>query len=270
VRHDVDVSRPFISRLERYASIDSTQRVVREWLEAGDPGVCVAVADEQTAGRGRQGRSWVAPSGAALLVSVGLRPRGLHLRHGWRLAATMGLAMVDAAEDVAGPPLGRLWLKWPNDIVADGDHGRLLKVAGVLGETAADDDLVASAVIGVGINADWRAADFPPDIAGDMTSLRELAGDRPVDRDVLLDAWLGRLEAGIHALDAGAFDSDAWSALQVTTGREVEVEMGDRRLSGRAIGVDTESGALLVESDGSTVPIDSGEVVRCRVAPPAS
>jgi BirA family biotin operon repressor/biotin-[acetyl-CoA-carboxylase] ligase len=268
---DVGVSHhPFISRLELFTSVDSTQRVVRAWLDAGDPGVCVAVAHEQTAGRGRQGRSWVAPPGAALLLSVGLRPRGLHLRHAWRLAAVAALAMADAAEQVAGLHDGTLWLKWPNDIVADGDDGRLLKVAGVLGETAPDDDLVASAVIGIGVNADWQASRFPVEIGRGMTSLRELAGDRPVDRDVLLDAWLGRLDVGILALDAGAFDADAWSALQVTTGREVEVEMGDRRLAGRAVGVDTESGALLVESDGSTVSIDSGEVVRCRVVRRAS
>ena len=267
----VDVSHhPFISRLERFTSVDSTQRIVREWLDAGDPGVCVAVADEQTAGRGRQGRSWVAPPGAALLVSVGLRPRGLLLRHGWRLAAIAAMAMAQAAGQVAGLREGMLWLKWPNDIVAEGDHGRLLKIAGVLGETVADGDHVASAVIGIGVNAGWQASRFPEEIAHGMTSLRELAGGRPVDRDVLLDAWLGRLETGIRALDAGAFDAHAWSALQVTTGRAIEVELGDGRLSGRAFGVDTESGALLAESEGSIVSIDSGEVVRCRVEPHAS
>ena len=77
------------------------------------------MADEQTAGRGRLGRSWVAPSGAALLLSLGFRPSYLAPDRLWRLAAVVALAMADAAEDVAGLPVGTLRLKWPNDIVVD-------------------------------------------------------------------------------------------------------------------------------------------------------
>jgi BirA family biotin operon repressor/biotin-[acetyl-CoA-carboxylase] ligase len=256
---------PFVSRLERLDSVDSTQRIVREWLDAGIPEVCVAVADVQTAGRGRQGRGWSAPPGTALLCSAGFRPRGLLLRHAWRLAATCSLAMIDAAEAVAGLRDGTLWLKWPNDVVADAPDGRLVKVAGVLGEAVAADERVASAVVGVGINTEWRAADFPLHLAGSMTSLHELSGGRPVDRDVLLDAYLDRLEPRYEALLGGHFDSGGWSTRQRTTGRRVDVDLGGRRVDGVASGVDPDSGALLVETDHGTVPIASGEVVRCRI-----
>lgn len=255
----------FPERMERFASVDSTQRIVREWLDAGTRGVCVAVADEQTAGRGRQGRAWTAPRGAALLVSAGFTLRALRLRHAWRLAALVALAMIDAAEEVAGLPAGALWLKWPNDIVSLGPEGRLLKLAGVLGETVADGDAVASAVIGIGVNADWAAADFPPDLAPTMTSLRELSGGRAIDREALLQAWLAGLASGTRVLESGVFDAEAWSPRQVTTGRRVEVDLGGSRIEGLATGVDAETGALLLVSDGQRLVIDSGEVVRCRV-----
>lgn len=258
----------FVSRLDRFGAIDSTQRVVREWLNEGTPEVCVAVADEQLGGRGRNDRSWSAPSGAALLVSAGFTPTPVPPPQGWRLGATSALAMLDAAEEVAGLRDGTLWLKWPNDLVAEGADGRLLKVAGVLGETSIDRARLTGAVIGVGVNCDWERTRFPDELAHAMTSLHEVSGGRPVDRDVLLEAWLHRLEPRTEALYGGAFDAGAWSVRQRTTGRQVELELGDGRIEGRATGVDPLTGALLVEVDGRPTAIDSGEVVRCRVMQP--
>lgn len=257
----------FPVRLERFRAVDSTQRVVRAWLEAGQEEVAVAVAGYQTAGRGRMGRDWVAPPGAALLLSVGFRPAELAAEHAWRLAAVVSLAMRDAAEAVAGLKDGTLWLKWPNDIVADAADGGLRKVAGVLGESAANDRRVESAVIGIGVNTDWNMRDFPWAIAPTMTSLRELGGKRPIDNDQLLEAFLDRLEPRYEALQAGQFDAGGWSAAQRTTGRTVVVDAGDRTVTGEGTGVDPDSGALLVRPEGGSTAesIDSGEVIRCRV-----
>ncbi|MFN8619474.1 MAG: biotin--[acetyl-CoA-carboxylase] ligase [Chloroflexota bacterium] len=257
---------PFPARLERLASVGSTQHVVRAWLDAGQPEVAVAVADVQTAGRGRQGRTWTAPPGAALLASVGFRPSFLPAGEAWRLGAIVALAMLDAAEEAGGLRDGTLWLKWPNDLVADGPDGRLLKVAGVLGETALGASGIESAVVGIGVNAGWRAADFPAELAGSMTSLFELSGGRPIERDALLEAWLDRLEPRYEALRAGRFDAGGWSARQRTTGHRVEVDAGEEHLAGQAMGVDPASGALLLElPDGSSRAIGSGEVTRCRI-----
>lgn len=256
---------PFPSRLEKFRAVDSTQRVVRDWLDAGSPEVAVAVAAYQTAGRGRQGREWLAPPGAGLLLSAGFRPNRLSARHAWRLAATVALAMRDAAEETAGLKDGTLWLKWPNDLAADGPDGRLAKVGGVLGESVTDDQRVESAVIGVGVNTDWEAAKFPWALAGTMTSLSEMTG-RPIDNDVLLDAFLARLEPRYEALEAGRFDAAGWSVTQRTTNRRVSVALPDRSIYGRATGVDPDTGALLVlPDDGPPVAVDSGEVVRCRL-----
>jgi BirA family biotin operon repressor/biotin-[acetyl-CoA-carboxylase] ligase len=257
----------FPARIERFRAVDSTQRVVREWLDEGQAEVAVAVADHQTSGRGRQGREWLAPPGAGLLLSVGFRPGKLAAGHAWRLAAIVALAMRDAAEEAAGLKDGTLWLKWPNDLVAEGPRKSLVKVGGVLGDTVSAGERVESAVVGIGINTDWKAATFPWSLAASMTSLRELSGGRPIDNAELLDAFLARLEPRYEALRAGQFDAAAWSGQQVTTGRHVVVTLGDEGISGTASGVEPESGALLVDlDDGSTRSIDSGEVIRCRVS----
>ncbi len=126
----------FLTRHERFASVGSTNDVVRGWLADGAQEVCLAVSDEQTAGRGRGGRQWVGPSGAALLLSLGFRPTWLAPDQVWRLAAIVSLAMAEAAEETAGLAAGTVGLKWPNDLViATGATGELRKVAGVLGET---------------------------------------------------------------------------------------------------------------------------------------
>jgi biotin-(acetyl-CoA carboxylase) ligase len=173
--------------------------------------------------------------------------------------------MLDGAEEAAGLPDGTLWLKWPNDIVAERLDGPLLKVAGVLGESVSSGELTESAVVGIGINTDWRATDFPPDLAPQMTSLRELSNGRPIDNDALLDALLARLEPRYESLTGGRFDAAGWSTRQITTGRQVEVEVGDRMIVGTATGVDPESGALLMDAGNGQMEIDSGEVVRCRI-----
>ena len=200
---------PFLARREHLARVGSTNDVVRDWLAAGTPEVCLLVADEQTAGRGRDGRVWVAPPDAALLVSLGFRPTWLAPAQVWRLAAIASLAMAEAAETAAGLPAGTVRLKWPNDLVIamrdESGPGGVRKLAGVLGETAGLGTDDPRAVIGLGINVDWAAADFPTDLAATMTSLRELAGRR-IERDDLLTVFEAYLEPRIGALRAGRFD----------------------------------------------------------------
>ena len=257
----------FISRLQRFETVASTQAVVRGWLDAGTEQVCLAVADEQTAGRGRMGRVWLAPRGRALNASLGFRPAGLGIAHGWRLPAVVSMAMVEAATGLLGPTADRIALKWPNDIVAV-HHGRLLKLAGVLAEGVPAGDRVDISVVGLGINVDWPRSAFPADLAESMWSLSEAAGGRRVDRDALLGAWLARLEPLYAALCDGTFDADRWMALQVTTGARVEVDQGQGIVRGIAVGVDGETGALMLQREpgDALARIDYGDVVHCRLA----
>ncbi len=256
----------FPARLERFGAVDSTQAIVAAWLASGVPDPCVAVADQQRAGRGRHGRTWTAPPGTGLLVSIGFRPAYLSPRDAWRLGAIVALAMLEAAEEVAGLRDGTLGLKWPNDLVADGPDGALRKVAGVLGETTAEGAELATVVVGIGVNVEWAERDFPPDLARSMTSLSALGGGRPVDRDALLGGFLGRLESRLEALRDGRFDAGGWSARQRTTGRRLTVEVGGREIDGTGDGVDPATGALLLATADGMLAIDAGEVIRCRVA----
>lgn len=279
---DAAGTRPFLSRQERFASVGSTNDVVRAWLADGTPEVCLAVADEQTAGRGRAGRTWVAPAGAALLLSAGFRPGWLAPDRVWRLAGIVSLAMADAAEEVAGLPDRAIRLKWPNDLVVETVDGRAVagpwrvgdderevrKLAGVLGETDGLGGGDPRAVVGLGINAGWPADTFPSELAASMTSLAAASGGRPVDLALLLDAFLGRLEARTAALRAGRFDVADWTDRQLTTGRTVRLEGGDRGSETvRAIGVDPLSGAIVVVDalePGGERSVLSGEITHLR------
>ncbi len=281
-----------LSRVERFSSVGSTNDEVRAWLADNTPEVCLAVADAQTAGRGRFDREWISPPGAALLLSLGFRPTWLEPDRAWRLAATVALAMGDAAQDTAGLPIGSVRLKWPNDLVieAAGPNAlltgeltageaaariagplELRKVAGMLGETDGLGTEDPRVVVGIGINADWERADFPPDIAHSMTSLREASGGRPIDRGELLESFLDHFEGRLDALRAGYFDIAEWHRRQATTGRMVTLQAGDGSASEPqlAVGVDASSGALVLEdasADGGERRIHAGEVIRVRLA----
>jgi BirA family biotin operon repressor/biotin-[acetyl-CoA-carboxylase] ligase len=260
----------FIARRERFGSVPSTNDIVREWLVAGTPEVCLAVADEQTAGRGRAGRSWIAPSGAALLLSLGFRPEYLTADRLWRLGATVALAMADAAEEVGGLPMRSVKVKWPNDLVSPDrtTPAGFRKFAGILGESEGAGSADPVAVVGIGTNTDWARADFPAALEDSMTSLRELARGRPVHSAALLDAFLLRIEARVDALRGGYFDVEGWHERQITTGRDVRVDMPDGTVvQGRAVGVDGSSGGLLVDDGAGERELLAGEVARLRLEP---
>jgi len=259
---------PFISRQERLPSVGSTNDVVRAWLDDGTPEVCLAVADEQTAGRGRDGRRWQAPPGAALLTSLGFRPTWLDPDRTWRLAAITSLAMADAAEEVAGLKDQSVRLKWPNDLVIEAD-GQVRKLGGVLGETAGLGGRDPRAIIGLGINVDWLAEDFPAELAGSMTSLR-VASSRPVELPDLFAAFIDRVETRTIALRAGHFDVADWTSRQLTSGRPVRLDLPDgSSLDTRALGVDTGSGGLVIEDLAAPAgerTILTGEIQHLRLS----
>jgi BirA family biotin operon repressor/biotin-[acetyl-CoA-carboxylase] ligase len=274
------VTTAFLARQERFALVDSTNDIIRGWLSEGTPEVCLAVADEQRAGRGRDGRRWVAPPGAALLLSLGFRPTWLPPDRVWRLGATVSLAMADAAEEVAGLPDGAIRLKWPNDLVIETVDGvvpvppqqadEVRKVAGVLGESEGLGTEEPRVVVGLGLNTAWAASDFPRDLAETMTSLQAASRGRPIDHVALLDAFLGRLEARIEALRGGRFDVGDWTARQLTTGRAIELWQPDGRIvRTSALGVDAGTGALVVadpETREGERQVLVGEIRHVRLA----
>jgi BirA family biotin operon repressor/biotin-[acetyl-CoA-carboxylase] ligase len=218
---------------------DSTNARARELALAGAPGGLVVTAAEQSAGRGRQGRSWFAPPGTALLYSALLRPLGDRPL----LPLAVPLAVCDAAEALAPVSCG---VKWPNDVWI-GER----KLAGVLIESRAGDD--GWAVIGVGMNVAVPAEAFPAELEATATSLSAAVDADPRVSDALreLNAALGRwVDAAPEQILAGFRARDALE------GRRVAWDGG----AGTVFGID-DSGHLLVDSDSSgRVTLGAGEV----------
>jgi BirA family biotin operon repressor/biotin-[acetyl-CoA-carboxylase] ligase len=222
--------------------LDSTNRWLLDEARQGAPEGVVAVADHQTAGRGRLGRNWDSPAGASLLCSVLLRP-DLPLDRLHLAVAAVALAGRAAARDVAGVEAG---IKWPNDLLV-GD-GR--KLAGVLAEA----DLPA-VVVGIGMNVTWA----PPGGACLVASAGAGAG---VSRDALLDSLLDRLGRLVGEGDWAAVAS-AYRAACVTLGQAVRVELTDETFTGVAADVSDE-GHLLVDVGMCLRTVAAGDVIHLR------
>lgn len=237
-------------RVEHHPEIGSTSDRVREALAAGEGDGLAVVADRQTAGRGRMGRSWLSPAGTNLLVSVGLRV-DIPAERAWWLAAASALAVRKAVK-----PVAELWIRWPNDLVtADG-----LKVAGLLTETQVEGDWVTGGVLGIGINVNWQRAAMPPDIAPGATSLADLAGS-PADRMALLADLLAALEDEVRRVEAGDSPRARFQAASWLTGRAIEVETPAGRLSGVA-GPIADDGGLVLDGPSLQTTVSVGEVIR--------
>lgn len=233
-----------------FAEIDSTNRYLLDEAGAGAPAGLVAVADVQTAGRGRLGRRWEAPRGASLLVSVLLRPS---LEVGRLHLATVA-AGVAAAQAVRGLAGIHATLKWPNDlVVAD------RKLAGVLAESLPGPALV----VGMGLNVSWES--FPPELADTATACN-LENDSDVAIADLLVAWLRELDLLLHSLasDGGAALRGAYMALSATVGRRVRVELAERFFEGDAVGIDDDGHLIVQRGDGIRETVAAGDVVSLR------
>jgi BirA family biotin operon repressor/biotin-[acetyl-CoA-carboxylase] ligase len=215
-------------------SCESTQLLVDTSLPEG----ALVVADQQTAGRGRLGRSWEAPPGTALLCSLLLKPPPE--RHPPELSLVAGVAVADALELSVGLAIQ---LKWPNDVML-----RRRKVAGCLAE--AHDGAV---VLGIGVNVNQTRSELP-DGAG---SLRTLTGQE-WDREELLATLLRALELRYGAWLEGGLDAvyEGLSPRDFLRGRHVSVN----GTSGVAVKIDRQ-GRLEVDVDGRIVSVESGQVV---------
>ena len=246
--------------VEFHAEIASTNDRAREALtEPGGEGIAV-VADLQTAGRGRRGRTWISPAGANLLFSVAWRP-AIAPRLAGLLGGSAGLAVRDACATLV--PDAGLAIRWPNDVV-DRD-GR--KLAGLLVETALESGELAEAVVGIGINVNWLPAEMPPEI-GSVTSLQVLLGS-PIDRVALLGNVLGALDAEIVGLERGESPLPRLRSASWLDGREVEIDTGTATITGRVAGI-ADDGSLLLDADVGRLALSVGEVARVHEAIPAT
>jgi BirA family biotin operon repressor/biotin-[acetyl-CoA-carboxylase] ligase len=214
----------------------STNDRARALAVAGAPHGTLVTTGLQTAGRGRQGRTWTTPPGRALLMSLVLRAPDRMLP----LAAAVAVA------ETAGPDA---MIKWPNDVLLDGR-----KVAGILAEARPQDGW---AVLGMGINVALRPDDFPEELRASAGSL----GLEPRDVEGFLERLLATLERTL-ALEPATL-LDAWRARDALYGREVAWADG----SGRAGGIDGDGRLVVALPDGGRTALEAGEV---HLRPPAA
>ena len=235
------------------SEVDSTNTYVRDRARRGAPAGLVAVADHQTAGRGRLDRRWESPPGANLLASVLLRPdcgaEDVHL-----CAGAVALAGVDACREVAGvEPV----LKWPNDLLLGG-----AKLAGVLAEAEFAGADLSAVVVGIGINVAWPG---PAEAIG--TCLDDAGRTaQPVERRVLLDRLLASLEPRCEMLQYAVGRRDLADEVRsrcATLGQQVRVMLAGEELIGRAAAID-DAGRLVVETASGPQSVSAGDVVHLR------
>lgn len=236
-------------RVLYYPTVDSTNVVVHEMALAGAEEGLVVVADEQTAGRGRLGRRWIAPAGTSLLFSILLRPRLRMAQLPW-LTMVVSLAALDGIREVTGVEAA---LKWPNDVLIDGR-----KAGGVLTEFGTTGEHLDFAVIGLGLNVNFDPAAVP-ELPPETTSLMVALG-RPVQRLPLLRAILRAADERYLRLLAGESPLQEWAAHLATLGQHVRVSTPTGVEEGVAEDVDVLGELILRRSDGTRVTIPSGDV----------
>lgn len=264
-----------------FARSDSTNSQVLELARQGEPEGIVVVADHQTSGRGRRGRSWDAPVGAALMCTVLVRPPATVAGMATMVA---GVAMAGAVEDRCGISLG---LKWPNDLVWNDPDSRVdRKVAGILAEAewpassniaggwsppSATERVVVA--VGLGLNVRWPDG-MPTELAETAVALDEILesdeGDPRLDRTELLVSYLQHFERRYDSLvgrsgSGGAAElRDEWTRRSATLGRRVRIDLGADDLEGVASAI-TDDGRLVVDTvEGERRIVAVGDVVHLR------
>ncbi|MEW5795887.1 MAG: biotin--[acetyl-CoA-carboxylase] ligase [Candidatus Zixiibacteriota bacterium] len=238
-----------------FGSVTSTNDVAAKLAEDGAPEGVIVTAEEQTRGRGRLGRKWYSPPRTGIYVSVILRPR-IPPEDAPGLSVMTAVALADTLHKWKP---GLVQIKWPNDVWINGR-----KTAGILTELSAERNRIHHVIVGVGINVNHRATDFPEELRPLATSVgRELR--RKVNRLGLLRSFLARFEREYsayqkHRLRKSLLRVRKYSALLNQT---VTIQFGQTRQSGKAKDI-APNGAMLLETGAGIQTITAGEVTVVR------
>ena len=233
-----------------FDKIDSTNTRAKELAEEGHPSGTFVVADQQTAGKGRRGRSWDSLPGTGIYMTLLLKPQ-IDPNHASMLTLVAAMAVADAIRRVTG---AEAQIKWPNDIVM---HGK--KICGILTEMSAEFDYINHIVIGIGINV--HNEHFPEELQDHASSLL-LECKKRVHRADVIEAFLEAFEQ-LYAIYLETEDlsnlQEAYDALLVNRGRQVRVLDPKEPFEGEAVGI-TKKGELIVDTEGKKRLVSSGEV----------
>ena len=251
IKKDLDV-RIVGSSIETFPAIDSTNIYARQAGEKGSAQGLVVVADQQTAGRGRLGRSWVSPSGVNVYCSVLLRPQ-IPVQKAPQLTFLSAVSVAETIEKCCGLTAQ---VKWPNDVLVDG-----LKIAGLLNEMSAETEMIHFVVLGMGINLNISADQLPERQNYPATSAYLLTGQQ-VDRCGFVRELLQTLDRYYLELlnDGFAPIRKRWEARCNIMNQRVRVEQGDIILTGTVVGLESDGALILQGDDGDIKKIVSGDV----------
>jgi BirA family biotin operon repressor/biotin-[acetyl-CoA-carboxylase] ligase len=230
----------------------STQDEAHAWVAQGASHGALVVAEAQTAGRGRLGRSWHSPKSKGVWMSLVLKP-DIPLPLTPQLTLLAAVALCRTLRRLTGKEAA---IKWPNDILI-GDR----KVSGILMESSAEDERLNYVVAGVGVSVNLRREDFPPELQTVATSLLLEAG-RPIEREELIALFLEQLEELYELYRREGFSPirTLWEALSSTLGRTVSIKTPQGVEKGIALRLD-ETGALVVRrEEGGETKVFSGDV----------
>ena len=230
--------------LVHHPRVTSTMDVLDDLITAGAPEWTVVLADEQTSGLGRSGRTWEARPNSALLCSISVRPRLARERSGM-LAIAVGLALAEYLESLGA----RVVLKWPNDVLVDER-----KLAGILIRTR-HDRLGLHANVGIGLNL--KASQLYGD---ERVALDEMVSPLP-ERAEILSQVVARLAPMVMTSDTSGLP-ERWMSRAAYVGERVTVAVGQRSIRGALVGIDDRGALLLEDESGVCQAVVAGDVVR--------
>jgi len=233
---------------ETTSTNDVIEKLARDQVKEG----AVVFAESQTKGRGRMGRKWISPARKGLWFSILLRPN-LTPQEATQLTVASATALRRAIEDNTGV---KAKIKWPNDILI----GRK-KVAGILTELSAELDRVKHIILGIGVDVNLTATEFPQDLRKIATSLKIESG-KTISRAELAVKILRELDADYARVCSGKFESVAheWEEQCGTIGHLVTIQVGDRKINGRAESLDDDGALLLRTEHGTLERVIGGDV----------
>ncbi|WP_050615401.1 biotin--[acetyl-CoA-carboxylase] ligase [Bacillus testis] len=225
-------------------TIGSTQKTANELANEGAEEGTIVVADEQTLGRGRLARKWHSPKGTGIWMSLLAKPR-IPLQQAPQLTLLTAVAVVQAIEEVTGL---QAQIKWPNDILIKGK-----KVTGILTEMQAEADGVHSIIIGIGMNVNQVAADFPEELSDKATSLKIETG-LTHSREQIIGEILYKFENLYHIYQSKGFKviKALWESYAVSIGKVITATTMNDKIIGIAMGI-TDEGVLLIKDDKGRV-----------------
>ncbi|MDE0886321.1 MAG: biotin--[acetyl-CoA-carboxylase] ligase [Myxococcota bacterium] len=250
-------------RIEHFDETDSTNRVAADLAREGAARGTAVIAESQTAGRGRLGRSFFSPPQTNLYTSIVLRPH-LDTASAPTLLLAAGIAVAETVLEELGEEAAELEIKWPNDVLLAG-----LKTSGILMELDAEGNRVSHAVLGIGVNLNVGRDEFPEEFRNRATSLRAHSG-RLIDRVAFTSRLFEILEDVLDEHEKGGFDClrPRFDAHFHMLGRRITVaEISGQSVEGIAAGVAPNGALLLERSSGERLELLAGDVTICKDAP---